>query len=121
MAQIAIDYQTEWQKRESTSLAGQTATVVHRNGSRKLVRLGPDVKLRRENRGQTGATALLHPVVEGHLDPTENNFDPEDENLILSDGSVFRISFSHRNFFFAVEPQRTHSNGNGLHRVPGVC
>jgi hypothetical protein len=86
------------------SLAGQTATVIQRNGTRKEVRFGRDVRLRREGARPPGTTAVLQPVVEGHVDANDIAFDPEDQQLILSDGSVFRITFSYQNFFFAVEP-----------------
>jgi len=86
------------------SLAGQTATVIQRDGTRKEIRFGRDVRLRREGSRPPGTAAAIQPVVEGHVDATEMFFDPEDQQLILSDGSVFRITFSHQNFFFAVEP-----------------
>jgi len=104
MAAIAECYQTTWQPQEAESLAGQTATVVHRDGSRKQVILGRDVKLRRERERLSGRPAILRPIVEGHIDAAERAFEPEDEDLILSDGSMFRISFSHGNFFFAIQP-----------------
>jgi hypothetical protein len=86
------------------SLAGQSATVIQRNGTRKQIRFGRDVRLRREGSRPPGTTAALQPVVEGHLDADETAFEPEDMQLILSDGSIFRITFSYQNFFFAVEP-----------------
>ncbi len=102
MAQTLEAVQAEWKARESNSLAGQIATIVNRNGSRKQVRFGPDVKLRRESRGQVAGASLLHPVVEGHIESAERKLDPEDQDLVLSDGSVFRISYTHDSFFFAV-------------------
>ncbi len=104
MAAIAESYQTTWQPHEAESLAGQSATVVHRDGSRKQVILGRDVKLRRERERLSGRPAILRPIVEGHIETSERAFEPEDEDLILSDGSMFRISFSHGNFFFAIQP-----------------
>ncbi len=86
------------------SLAGQTATVIQRDGTRKEIRFGRDVRLRREGARPPGTTTNLQPVVEGHVDPKENAFDPEDQHLVLGDGSVFRITFSYQSFFFAVEP-----------------
>jgi hypothetical protein len=104
MAAIAECFETTTQPGEAESLAGQSATVVHRDGSRKQVRLGRDVKLRRERERLSGRPAILRPIVEGHIDAGERAFEPEDEDLILSDGSMFRISFSHGNFFFAIQP-----------------
>jgi hypothetical protein len=86
------------------SLAGQTATVIQRNGTRKEIRFGRDVRLRREGSRPPGTTASLQPVVEGHIDASEMAFDPEDQQLVLGDGTIFRITFSYQNFFFAVEP-----------------
>ncbi len=103
MAEIAGTYPAEWQTRVQ-SLAGQTATVIQRDGTRKVIRFGSDVRLRREGARPPGTTRVLQPVVEGHLDASETAFEPEDQQLVLSDGSVFRISFSHQSFFFAIEP-----------------
>lgn len=86
------------------SLAGQTATVIQRDGTRKQIRFGRDVRLRREGARPPGTTAVLQPVVEGHVDANEGTFDPDDHQLILNDGSIFRITFSYQSFFFAVEP-----------------
>jgi len=104
MAQVAGTYWAEWEPRQSQSLAGQTATVVQRDGTRKEIRFGRDVRLRREGARPPGTSAVLLPVVEGHLDNNEPGFDPNDQHLILSDGTVFRITFSYQSFFFAVEP-----------------
>lgn len=104
MAQVAGTYWAEWEPRQSQSLAGQTATVVQRDGTRKEIRFGRDVRLRREGARPPGTLAVLLPVVEGHLDNNEPAFDPNDQHLILSDGTVFRITFSYQSFFFAVEP-----------------
>jgi hypothetical protein len=104
MAQVAETYRAEWEMRPVQSLAGQTATVIQRNGTRKEIQFGRDVKLRREGSRPPGTNAALQPVVEGHIDTSEMVFVPEDQQLILSDGSVFRITFSYQNFFFAVEP-----------------
>lgn len=104
MADVAGTYRAEWEMRPAQSLAGQTATVIQRDGTRKQIRFGRDVRLRREGSRPPGTTAAIQPVVEGHVDATEVSFDPEDHQLILSDGSIFRITFSHQNFFFAVEP-----------------
>lgn len=105
MAQIATTWQAEWQPRQSESLAGQTATIIHRDGSRKEIKFGSDVRLRRQGERQMG-TPIIRPIVEGHLENGEKLFDPEDQDIQLGDGSLFRISFSHRGFFFAVEPLR---------------
>lgn len=86
------------------SLAGQTATVIQRSGAQKQIRFGRDVRLRREGSRPPGITTHLQPVVEGHVEAAEHSFDAEDQQLILSDGSVFRITFSYQSFFFAVEP-----------------
>jgi hypothetical protein len=104
MAQVATTYPTQWPPRQGESLAGQTATVVQRDGTRKQIRFGRDVRLRREGARPPGTTAALQPVVEGHLDTGDTAFNTEDHQLILSDGSVFRITFSYQTFFFAVEP-----------------
>ena len=104
MAEVAVTYQAEWEPRQAQSLAGQTATVIQHDGTRKQIRFGRDVRLRREGARPPGSTAVLQPVVEGHLDASEEGFDPGDQQLILGDGSVFRITFSYRSFFFAVEP-----------------
>ena len=104
MAQVAGTYWAEWELRQTQSLAGQTATVIQRDGTRKEIRFGRDVRLRREGARPPGTTSVLQPVVEGHLDTAEQAFDPDDHHLILSDGSVFRITFSYQSFFFAVEP-----------------
>jgi hypothetical protein len=104
MAEVAETYRAEWEMRPVQSLAGQTATVIQRNGTRKQIRFGRDVRLRREGARPPGTSAALQPVVEGHVDANEIAFDPEDQQLVLSDGSVFRITFSYQNFFFAVEP-----------------
>ncbi|HUB17197.1 MAG TPA: hypothetical protein VL990_01095 [Acidobacteriaceae bacterium] len=97
--------------RQVLSLAGQSATVVQRDGTRKQIRFGRDVRLRREGSRPPGSAAVLQPVIEGHVDANEKTFVPEDHQLILSDGSVFRITFSFESFFFAVEPlsARIHS------------
>lgn len=104
MTQIASTYQAEWASRPSRSLAGQYATVVQRDGTHKPIRFGSDVQLRPEGGRHQGMARVLRPIVEGHLDTADHVFDPEDRDLILSDGSVFRISFSHRSFFFAIAP-----------------
>ncbi len=101
---MAETYRAEWEMLPVQSLAGQTATVIQRNGARKQIRFGRDVRLRREGARPPGTTAVLQPVVEGHVDVSENGFDPEDQQLVLSDGSIFRITFSYESFFFAVEP-----------------
>jgi hypothetical protein len=104
MSQIASTWQAEWVTRPTQSLAGQYATVVQRDGTHKPIRFGPDVQLRPEGGQHVGTAPILRPIVEGHLDTAEATFDPEDRDLILSDGSTFRISFSHRSFFFAIAP-----------------
>lgn len=104
MTEIAGTYRAEWEMRQVLSLAGQTATVIQHNGTRKQIRFGRDVRLRREGARLPGTTTALQPVVEGHLDGTQKGFDPEDQHLLLSDGSMFRITFSYETFFFAVEP-----------------
>jgi hypothetical protein len=104
MAEVAGTYPAEWQQRQAQSLAGQTATVVQRDGTRKQIRFGRDVQLRREGARPPGTTSVLQPVIEGHIDAAERAFEPEDQQLVLDDGSVFRISFSYRSFFFAIEP-----------------
>lgn len=114
MAAIAESYQTEWQAREAQSLAGQIVTIVHRNGSRKEVTLGSDVKLRRERERRSGEAAVLRPIVEGHLAASERALDPEDQDLILSDGSTFRISFSNGSFFFAIQPLASRARAFGV-------
>ncbi|MFP5228719.1 MAG: hypothetical protein ACLGXA_13940 [Acidobacteriota bacterium] len=101
---MAETYRAEWEMRPVLSLAGQTATVIQRNGTRKQIRFGRDVRLRREGARPPGATAVLQPVVEGHIETAESAFDPEDQQIVLSDGSTFRITFSYQSFFFAVEP-----------------
>jgi hypothetical protein len=104
MTRIAATYQAEWTSRPSQSLAGQYATVVQRDGTHKAIRFGSDVQLRPEGGRHLGMARVLRPIVEGHLDAADHVFDPEDRDLILSDGRVFRISFSHRSFFFAIAP-----------------
>ena len=104
MAEVAVTYRAEWEPRHAESLAGQTAVVIQRDGTRKAIRFGRDVRLRREGARPPGTTATLQPVVEGHIDPSDRAFVPEDQHLVLSDGSVFRITFSYESFFFAVEP-----------------
>jgi hypothetical protein len=104
MTEIAQTWRAEWEMRPVQSLAGQTAIVIQRNGARRQIRFGRDVRLRREGSRPPGTTAPLQPVVEGHVEATEWTFDPEDQQLVLSDGSVFRITFSYQSFFFAVEP-----------------
>lgn len=104
MADVATTWRAEWEMRPVQSLAGQTATVIQRDGTRKEIRFGRDVRLRREGARPPGTTTHLQPVVEGHVEPNDNAFDPEDQHLVLGDGSVFRITFSYQSFFFAVEP-----------------
>jgi hypothetical protein len=104
MTEVAQTWQAEWEIRPTQSLAGQTAIVIQRDGLRKQIRFGRDVRLRREGSRPPGTTATLQPVVEGHLDAGDSFFVPEDQQLVLNDGSIFRITFSYRNFFFAVEP-----------------
>jgi hypothetical protein len=104
MAEVAGTYPAEWQPRQGQSLAGQTATVVQRDGTRKLIRFGRDVRLRREGARPPGTASFLQPVIQGHVEVSEGAFEPEDQQLVLSDGRVFRISFSYQSFFFAVEP-----------------
>src|ERR1700691_3098645 len=104
MAEVAGTYQAEWEPRQAQSLAGQSATVIQRDGTRKEIRFGRDVRLRREGSRPPGSTTVLQPVVEGHVEACEKAFDPGDQQLVLSDGSVFRITFSYQSFFFAVEP-----------------
>jgi len=104
MSQVAGTYQAEWQPSEMQSLAGQTATVIQRDGSRKEIRFGSDVRMRRGGGRPPGTTTILQPVIEGHLASSEKGFEPEDQQLVLNDGSVFRISFSYQSFFFAIEP-----------------
>jgi len=106
MAEVAATYPAAWQFGQGMSLAGQTATVVQRDGTRKEIRFGRDVRLRRGGARPPGTNAVLQPVVEGHIDASDKAFDPEDQHLILKDGSTFRITFSHQTFFFAVEPLR---------------
>ena len=103
MAQVAETYPADWEP-QAQSLAGQKAVVIQRDGTRKEIRFGSDVRLRRGGARPPGTTTVLQPVVEGHVDSTETAFDSEDQQLILSDGSVFRITFSYQSFFFAVEP-----------------
>lgn len=109
MTEVAGTYQAEWESRQALSLAGQSATVIQRDGTRKEIRFGRDVRLRREGARPPGTTTVLQPVVEGHVDASEKAFDPEDQHLVLSDGSVFRITFSYQSFFFAVEPMVSRS------------
>lgn len=104
MTQIAATYEAEWAARTSQSLAGQTATVIQRDGTRKAIRLGADVHLRPEGGRPGGPASVLRPIVEGHVAASEAEFDVEDQDLVLGDGSVFRISFSHGTFFFAIAP-----------------
>lgn len=104
MTHIAATYEAEWPTRQVQSLAGQLATVIQRDGTRKPIRLGSDVHLRPEGGHHMGTAAIPRPVVEGHLEPTEPGFDADDQDLVLGDGSVFRISFSHRTFFYAIAP-----------------
>jgi hypothetical protein len=103
MSQVAVTYRAEWQP-QAQSLAGQTATVIQRDGTRKEIRFGSDVRLRRGGGRPPGTATIVQPVVEGHLAASEKAFDPEDQQLVLNDGSVFRISFSYQSFFFAIEP-----------------
>lgn len=110
MADVAATYPAAWHPGQGQSLAGQTATVVQRDGTRKEVRFGRDVRLRRGGAKPPGTYAALQPVVEGHIDAADPAFDPEDQHLILDDGSTFRITFSYQTFFFAVEPLR-HARG----------
>jgi len=115
MAEVAGTSWTQWQQPPlGESLAGQTATVIQRDGTRKQILFGSDVRLRREGGRPPGTTAKLQPVVEGHLAASELGFDPEDQHLVLNDGSVFRITFSYRSFFFAVEPLSARSRSNGF-------
>jgi hypothetical protein len=100
MAEVAVTYRAEWEPRQTESLAGQTAIVIQRDGTRKAIRFGRDVRLRREGARPPGTTAMLQPVVEGHIEPSDRGFVPEDQHLVLSDGSVFRITFSYESFFF---------------------
>lgn len=109
MAEVAGTFRAEWESRQALSLAGQSATVIQRDGTRKEIRFGRDVRLRREGSRPPGTTTVLQPVVEGHVDTCEKAFDPEDQHLVLSDGSVFRITFSYQSFFFAVEPLASRS------------
>jgi hypothetical protein len=115
MAQVAGTYPTEWQPLKAQSLAGQTATVIQRDGTRKEIRFGSDVRVRRGGGRPPGTATILQPVVEGHLETSEKAFDPEDHQLVLGDGSVFRISFSYRNFFFAIEPLTSRNRLNAQH------
>lgn len=109
MAEVAAIYPAEWQSRQAQSLAGQTATVIQRDGTRKMIRFGSDVRLKRGSVRPPGLGSFLQPVIEGHLDAAESAFEPEDQQLVLSDGSVFGISFSYQSFFFAVEPLSSRS------------
>ena len=102
-AQVAETYPADWEP-QAQSLAGQRATVIQRDGTRKEIRFGSDVRLRRGGARPPGTTTVLQPVVEGHVDSTGNAFNADDQQLILSDGSIFRITFSYQSFFFAVEP-----------------
>lgn len=104
MSQIAATWPAAWPARPSQSLAGQSATVVQRDGSRRVIRFGSDVQLRPSGSRPSGAASVPLPVVEGHLDAGQHVFDPEDRDLVLRDGSVFRICFSHQSFFFAIAP-----------------
>jgi hypothetical protein len=108
-AEVAGTYPAEWQTRQAMSLAGQTATVIQRDGTRKEIRFGRDVRLRRQGARPPGSPTVLQPVVEGHLEDNDKSFGPEDQQLVLNDGSVFRISFCYRSFFFAVEPLSSHA------------
>lgn len=101
MAQVAETYPADWEP-QAQSLAGQVATVIQRDGTRKEIRFASDVRLRRGGARPPGTNTVLQPVVEGHVDAAA--FDAEDQQLILSDGSIFRITFSYQSFFFAVEP-----------------
>lgn len=104
MAQILEAYEAIAEKQLAESLAGQTATVIHRDGTRKEIRFGKDVLLRREGGRHHGTIPVARPIVEGHLESSQGGLDPEDRELVLNDGSVFTISFSHKSFFFAIEP-----------------
>jgi len=111
MAEIATTWPADWEPL-AQSLAGQKATVIQRDGTRKEIRFGSDVRLRRGGARPPGTAAVLQPVVEGHVDGGGVNFDADDQQLVLSDGSIFRITFSYQSFFFAVEPltSRTRSS-----------
>ena len=67
--------------RQAQSLAGQTATVMQRDGTRKLIRFGRDVRLRRDGVRPPGTTRVLQPVIEGHIDSSERAFEPDDQQL----------------------------------------
>jgi len=76
MAEVAGTYPAEWQPRQGQSLAGQTATVIQRDGTRKLIRFGRDVRLRREGARPPGTTSFLQPVIEGHIDCSRGRSNP---------------------------------------------
>ncbi len=104
MAEVAATWPADWEPVVAQSLAGQKATVIQRDGTRREIRFGSDVRLRHGGARPPGTVAVLQPVVEGHVDGGGGAFDADDQQLILSDGSIFRITFSYQSFFFAVEP-----------------
>ena len=112
MAQVAGTYPSDWEP-QAQSLAGQTATVIQRDGTRKEIRFGSDVRLRRGGARPPGTIGVLQPVVEGHLASNERGFDPDDQHLVLNDGSIFRITFSYETFFFAIEPLTSRLRAGG--------
>lgn len=98
MTTIASTYESPWQPR-SHSLAGQSATIIQRDGSRRAIRFASDVQFH-----HIGATPILQPVIEGHVDAGGEAFCPEDRELVLGDGMVFRIFIAQQSFFFAIAP-----------------
>lgn len=99
MTTIAATYPADWPIQHSHSLAGQTATVVQRDGSRRAIRFASDVQFH-----HVGSTPILQPVVEGHLDGAAGPFHPEDRELVLCDGTIFRLFIAQSSFFFAIAP-----------------
>jgi hypothetical protein len=99
MTTIASTYPADWPAQNAHSLAGQSAFVIQCDGSRRAIRFGSDVHLH-----QMGAAPILQPVVEGHLDATAGPFRPEDRELVLCDGAVFRLFIAQSTFFFAIAP-----------------
>ena len=90
--------------RQPISLAGQKARI--KVGEVDfIVTFGSDVRLSWESGKIVNSTepAILHPEIQGHLEPKDDYSYIKDAELILDDRRVFKISFHDPTHFFAHE------------------
>jgi hypothetical protein len=87
---------------QAKSLAGQTATVVYKNGKEKSVTFGPDVTLQWIGGHIVRTNPPGYREINGYL--TDREFPQVEDAELIIGNDVFRFSSYGRGFFNAVEP-----------------